>query len=123
MAAYKTKINRFLLVGLLLAAAGDTLSVGQYQILKNIRSNLNGVLTSRPGMVAINSSAVNAINTIRRLNNDLSGASQAFARIISGAGSLYSDNSAHTTFTSRASGFSSNPLTLVPFRPSESPEP
>lgn len=77
-------------------------------------------------MTPFNSSAVAATNihSIHRLNDDTPTAAQTYCRIIGGAnGTVYTDNSAHTAFTSRSTGFSGNPLTFATFRPNQSPSP
>ncbi len=88
-----------------------------------MRQFQQGALQPRPGTTAINASAVaSAVHSIIRLNNSIPAAAQTYARYIGAGTALYSDNSAHTAFTSRASGFSGNPLQFVTMRPRESPE-
>lgn len=93
--------------------------------LKNFRAFLQGVLQNRPGMSVINAVALPdlSIHSAIRLNNYLPSASQTYARYLGAGDELYSDNGAHTTFTTRASGFSGNPLQFVVMRPWQSPEP
>lgn len=125
MAKYLRKQNRFNFLGLNLTRAIDNLPEGKYPIAKNIRSYQQGIIQSRPGETAFNSTASgnNLVHSIKRLNDDIPTASQTYA-IFAGVGtSIYSDTSSHNSLTSRASGFSGLPISLVPFRPSNSPEP
>jgi hypothetical protein len=125
MKEYQHKQIPFVLKGVCLTRAIDFIPDGRVAIARNIRSYQEGVVQSRSGQVAINGSAIADLNihTIKRLNNDIPGAAQAFALIIASGSSLYSDNGAHNAFTSRASGFSGSPLSIIPFRPNASPEP
>jgi len=125
MAKFERKQNRFFFRGLQLSRASDNLEQYKYSIASNIRTYQDGVIQSRPGQSLYNVTPMTDLNvhTIRRLNNDLPTASQAHCIIVGAGDDIYSDNSAHTAFTSRASGFSGSPLSLVPFRPSDSPEP
>lgn len=126
MAKFTRRQNRFDCLGVQLTRAIDNLSPNKYTILRNIRSYQQGVLQSRAGQTAFNASAASGhslFNSIKRLNNDLPSATQAYC-IVAGIGtSIYSDTGSHNSLTSRASGFSGNPLSLVTFRPNESPEP
>src|SRR6266513_2904655 len=106
MAKFQRKQNRFDCLGLSLTRAIDDLPKGKFTILKNVRSYQQGVLQSRPGQTAYNASAIAnpLIHSIKRLNNDLASASQAYAIIIGGGVDIYSDTGTHNSFTSRASG-------------------
>lgn len=125
MANYEHKSQNFYYEGIDLVHDIDTLPPNKYVIARNIRSYQQGVIQPRSGITAINTSAVADlnVNSIKRLNDDTSGASQTFAIIIAAGSSIYSDNSAHTAFTSRASGFSTSPKSIIPFRPNKSPRP
>lgn len=120
---FQPHVNRFIFLGLLLAAAGDVVGPGYYQFLKNVRSIQNGVIEPRKGMIPINATPINSIHSIKRLNDDNSIASQAFQRFIGNSTSLHSDNATHNAFSSIASGFSGNPLSMIPFAPNEAAEP
>lgn len=125
MADHKDRTRRFLLSGLCLSCAIDAMPEGKYPILHNVRTYQLGVIQPRHGQTPYISTPIADLITHStiRLNDDLTGAAQAFAMFLGAGTSLYSDNSTHTLFTNRQSGFSGNPLSLIPFRPTESPEP
>lgn len=126
MAQYTRKPKRFECLGICLSREIDDLPQYKFNILKNVRSYKQGVIQPRSGLLAYNSTPIAdlSIHSMKRLNNDLATASLAFALIIGAGSSIYSDtNISHNSFTSRASGFSGNPLSIVPFRPNNSPEP
>lgn len=95
---------------------------GLVPLANNVRSYREGTIQQRPGLTAINT-AIAAMHSGRQLNNPLASASQSYANFIGASTALYSDNSAHDTFTSRAIGYSGNPLFFIPARPDQSPEP
>lgn len=111
-------------LGIDLASTIDMVADGFYPLLKNVRNYRLG-LRVRPGLIVVNAASIADpnIHSIRTLNNDLPSAAQSFARFLGAATVLYSDNAAHTAFTSRATGFSGKPLQFVPMRPNQSPEP
>jgi len=117
--------QRFAVRGLQLAKNLDELDSSELAIYQNLRQFVIGKLDTRPGLTAINAAAMAdlIVHSVRRLNNDLPSATQSFARVVGAGTSLYSDNGAHNAYTLRASGFSGRPLSLVPFRPEQSPEP
>lgn len=120
---YSRKELKWVSRGINLSRPPDLLEDSQPR-LQNMRAYYQGVLSSRPGMTAINAALPDSnIHSITRLNNSLPSASQSFARFLGAGDDLYSDNAAHNAFTSRASGFSGNPLQFVAMRPRESPEP
>lgn len=94
---------------------------GPYPKLANMRSYVIDEITSRPGTARVNSVALDQTNvhSIRRLNDPLPGAAQSYARVIGAGTKLYVGQ---TSFTAEGTGYSGNPLALVPFRPPQSPE-
>ena len=117
---------KYLLRGLQLNRPIDMiLEPGYYPSLLNIRSYLDGSVSVRPGINRINTAAMPdlSVHSIRRMNDDLTGASQAFTRFVGSGAMLYADNPAHNAFAAIASGFSGDPLSLIPFRPDQSAEP
>jgi hypothetical protein len=91
-----------------------------YPILHNARCYAEQRVQSRPGLVKLGGQyggvAAN-LHSIRRLN-DAFNISAPFARILGVANSLYLATSTIAIDT----GYSGNPLSMVPFRPSQSPE-
>lgn len=129
MAEYKSRSRKFLLKGVNLSRPVDALEVFEYAISRNLRGYVDGTIHTRPGAAALNASAMagGAVHSLKRLNDDvgpvLSTPTQAHARFAGAGTKLYADNSAHNAFTEIASGLSGNPLTWIPFRPEQSPQP
>lgn len=97
----------------------DMIPEGYYPVLRNVRALQNGRIDGRPGMSRVYQNTSNPTHTIRRLNNELPGASPAWT-LLSGAGTRL--DSGQTVAANIATGFSGNPLSMVPFRPEQSPE-
>src|ERR1700733_965782 len=88
-----------------------------YPILRNARMYAPQRLQSRPGLVKIAGAfgAAQSVHSIRRLNDPIDG---TFTRILGAGTSLYQSGSTAAIDT----GYSGNPLSLVPFRPPNSPQ-
>ncbi len=97
----------------------DMIPEGYYPVLRNVRALQNGRIDGRPGNEILYQNTSNPTHTIRRLNNELPGASPAWT-LLSGAGTRL--DSGQTVAANIATGFSGNPLSMVPFRPEQSPE-
>jgi hypothetical protein len=129
MPEFDRKSFKMIIRGMVLGKAGDLLAPDEYAVLQNVRSYSTGVLIQRPGMTAINPSPLiptgNAtIHSIRRLNDDVPGAANQFLRVVGAGTGLYAGTSfTGTELTAIATGFSGNPLSLIPHRPTQSPEP
>jgi hypothetical protein len=124
MQPYKHKQVPFVLKGICLTRAIDFLPDGKVPIAKNVRSYIEGVVQPRAGIASVYAGTVGAVvHSIERLNDEVPSASQAYCLIIGAGTNLYSDDAGHTAFTSRASGFSGNPISIIPYRPNNSPEP
>lgn len=92
--------------------------LGKFPILHNVRTLLTGQLDSRAGSVKINPTALPAaIHSVRRLNDPNLG---SYIRVVGAGTILYTGQS---TFISRDTGYSGSPLSLVPFRPTNSINP
>jgi hypothetical protein len=94
----------------------DSIKQLQYPLLKNVRTYQIGRLEPRPGLTLIGS-VTGPVHSIRRLNNPRTA---DWTRII-GSGTVLSFGQA--SFTQISTGFSGNPLALVPYRPTQSPDP
>jgi hypothetical protein len=129
MADYVRKAIRLILRGLVLSRPIDLLTAGEMAVARNVRSYIGGTVQQRPGQVAINATPLTptgnaAIHSIRRLNDDLSGAANPYLRVVGAGTGLYAGTTfTGTELTAIATGFDSNPLTLIPYRPTQSPEP
>lgn len=118
MQQHKRPSIKMLTTGISIGNRNDLLEQGKFQLLKNIRSNGEGLIKSRPtlGIPIIlspaNSLLVHSIKTIvdKFLNT--------FTRIAGAGDSIYSGNPIPNF---KASGFSGlHPLSIVDFRPEES---
>ena len=91
--------------------------VANYGLLKNMRMDVLGRIFTRPGMAALSSVAFDEtlVHSIRRLNDDFA---STFARICGAGTKLYLNPGVGSLIT----GFSGNPLSLIPFRPERSPQ-
>jgi hypothetical protein len=94
-----------------------SLSPGNYGLLRNARQYLAQRLGPRGGMIVINPAAFDQLNihSIRRLNDKILG---VFPRIYGAGTKLYIGEGT----AAAAVGFSGNPLSLMPYRPDQSPE-
>ncbi len=110
--------ERFICQGLDLVNPPDSVPDGKYPILKNVRAYSN-FLQPRPGTVLIDNLASGSLgpHSIRRLNDQ---SASTFTRVVGSGTVLYTGQG---SFTSRETGFSGDPLTLVPVRPPQSPRP
>lgn len=128
MAEYSHKPRKFLLKGVDLSRPVDLLEPTTYVLARNVRGYIDGTITTRPGAAALAAAlAGGAVHSLKRLNDEigptLSTPTQSYARMAGAGTKLYSDNSAHNAFTEIATGLSGNPLTWIPIRPEQSPQP
>src|SRR5258706_3665514 len=93
----------------------DRLPPGYFPYLFNVRVVQEGRLESRPGYT-LSSSVAASLHSIRRLNYP-----SAYIDLIGAGTSLYAGVQGGA-FGVAASGFSGNPLSLLTFRPDQSPE-
>jgi hypothetical protein len=99
----------------------DLMPADKFPILENVRSYQVGRLEPRAGQVEVNTVAATAlsVHSIKRLNDPLPTAPQPFTRLIGAGTGLYSGT---TAFTVRDTGYSGSPLSMVPWRPEQSPD-
>lgn len=121
MTDFIRKTMRFTCSGVSLNAPVDSPSLtarGKYPILTNLRVYEDGQIDCRKGLTKLGSLALaGVVHSIRRLN-DVQAAT--WTRIAGASTSLVYGQGA---LTSAATGFSGDPLALVPFQPDESPNP
>src|SRR5215831_8080577 len=124
MAEYVKLAQPIVGAGLDLSVPIDRLDDGKLAVADNIRSYTRRQVEGRPGVGVVNATPLDllSIHTIRRLNDPLASASQAFARVVGSGSKLYTDDATHLVYTSCATGFSGDPLQLVPHRPNQSVE-
>jgi hypothetical protein len=96
----------------------DALKPGSYPYLQNTRKLLSGRMTARPplGSNLIPSALPSGVTSLTRMNDPYA-PSPHYVRVIGAAGVMYVES------TSVATGLSTNPLSFLPYRPSESPRP
>lgn len=105
--------------GVCLNCPTDLMPQSKFAILENVRSWTDGVIESRTGLTAIANviTSSTVVHSVRRLNDDVAG---GFVRVV-GTGTKMATGT--TSFTSRSTGYSGNPLGLLPLRPDQSPNP
>ena len=118
----RTKPQKFLTRGMSLSHAHDILPVGKFPLLQNIRSYVEGVIETRPGLNQLNAIALSELNvhSAKRLVNDIPSASPTFTRVVGSGTKLYTVDSG--AGTERDSGYSGDPLSMIRHRPERSPE-
>lgn len=112
---------RAALKGLCLTRPADLVPPGKYPYLKNIRSYVDGEIRARAGLIATLDPAISGqtyLHSVRRLNDDVS--FLGWTRVMGAGTKLYTGT---ITATERDTGYSGNPLALVPYRPEQSPKP
>ncbi len=101
-------------------AALDELSIGEFPYLENVRAIQQGGITTRPGQTDYSIGLPGAVHSIRTLNNVATGKT---VNIIGADKSLYvQPNMAGSPALPIDTAYSGDPLSLVRFRPDQSPE-
>lgn len=114
---FQRDTNRFFCLGLDLNRPVDSVKELHYPRLVNVRTYQIGRLEPRFGLTLIGNRMDGPVHSIRRLNVSRI---STWTRVI-GSGSKL--NTGQTTFTEIDSGYSGDPLALVPYRPAESADP
>lgn len=103
--------------GLGLNSPVDSMTPGKFPILKNVRVLQNGQLDNRAGSAVLTTGIPAPIHSIRRLNDKELG---IYTRLVGAGPSIYAGTN---VFAPIDTGYSGNPLSLVPFRPTNSISP
>ena len=104
--------------GMNLVLPPDMMPPGKYPYAQNVRAYLHGRVTSRTVQGNPVQSLPSLVHSIRRLNDSTPAGPPAGYVLIAGAGqNLYAGGVQVDT------GFSGNPISLVPFRPNQSVQP
>ncbi len=116
---YREDPNAFDAIGIDLNRPVDSLKPGKWSWLKNVRSYQAGTLQPREGTTLIDdvTSGQTPAHSLRRLNDP----ANSTWTLIAGAGTHLGFGQA--TFSDIDSGYSGNPLALVPWKPKDSPKP
>ena len=105
--------QRFDCLGLDLNRPVDSVKPQKFPFLQNVRAYQYGIIQQREGLTDINSvvAANTPTHSVRRLNDPLN---STFTRVV-GTGTVLATG--QTAFTQRDSGYSGDPLAMVPFHP------
>lgn len=106
--------------GMSTVQAPDLIPQGSYAFLQNTRRLLGGRLSARPpiGANQLSASLPSGVTSQVRLNDTTAdGPGLGYVLILGAAGVMYVNAS------SAATGLSGNPLSFLPYRPSQSPQP
>src|SRR5579863_726958 len=115
MADYTRKTFKFIDGGVQTNRPVNLVDDSKYPYLKNVTKLITGALASRYGYTVYNKPGTAAINSIKRAN-DIQSAPSQFGRFVGDtSGALYLNGAALDT------GYSGNPLAIVPYRPLQSP--
>ena len=93
-----------------------------YPLIQNLRTYVSGRVDSRSGLALISAAGTDPVHSIRRLNNDIVSLAVQNSRIVGAGTNIYGQVSLAGALTILDSGYSGNPLSMVPFRPANSPE-
>src|SRR4051812_393102 len=111
--------QRFDLGGIDLNRLPDVVKPGRAPFSKNVRTLNAGQVETRLGLTGGLASGQTPVHSLRRLNDK----NTASAIVLAGAGThLNSADTGLAAATDRDSGYSGDPLTMVPWRPDQSPQ-
>lgn len=116
---YKRQPQKFVCLGLDLNNPVNLLPPGKFPFLSNARTYLEGRVESRSGTSQINPTILpnTNIHSIARVNNYQDANA---IRLLGAASSLYLGSTLGNVFSSIDSGYSGNPLSIVPYKPDQS---
>ena len=123
MPEFKRIPGKFAYSGMDVHHPPDLLPADKVSILFNLQPDIqNGSINLRPAIAALaTTAAASPVHSIVRLNDSVpEAAANPFARFVGAGPKLYSG--AGGALAQIDSGFSGNPLALVPYRPAQSPE-
>src|ERR1700738_5567281 len=124
MANIEHKPQQFVSKGVQTSKPVNRLDAGKFLRLINVRSYIDGLIQTRPGQQRLTTSMADTpFHSMRRRNVLIPSASQAQALIIGAGTKLYSSDSTFSALTIKDSGYSGGYLSMVPHRPTQSPEP
>lgn len=115
---YPRDLQRLNCLGLDVNRPLDSIKEGKFPYLQNVRAYQAGRIESRLGLTDINAvvTGQTPVHSCRRLNDPRNA---SWTRVL-GAGTHLAYG--QTTFTDVDSGYSGDPLALVPYRPDQSPD-
>ena len=115
---YKRTPQKLIFQGLDLNHPVDLMPPGKVPFVNNIRSYQEGIIQSRLGVVRQNTPVTGQVNTLARMNDYIF---NEFIRFMgSSSGTLYVDQNGANSFAFSETGYSGNPVSVVPYRPIQS---
>ena len=126
MPAFNRISGKFAYKGMNVHNPVDLMPPDRCPILFNLQPDLvNDGLSLRPAIYAVaTTAAAQPIHSICRMNDSAPEATKAFSRFVGAASSLYGGQVSNGgPLTALDTGYSGNPLAMVPYRPSQCPEP
>lgn len=123
MSAFTREQRRFYCQGLQITRAADNCTDGKYPFLLNVRSNVQGQIQARDGLVTVGAAIGSGINAVIEMQDPTPFAS-ASPVVVLGAvnGNVYL-GPLTGPFGSIDSGYSGDPVTWAPATPPQSPQP
>lgn len=117
MPDYTRPLKRFLLRGVHLNIVRNLMPEGFYSRLENVWSRSDGTIEARPGLAKVNTATVtNPVHSIKRIND--AAAVDPWTRLWGVGTALFRGKTAPASVDT---GYSGDPLTMIPWRPSQSP--
>jgi hypothetical protein len=121
---FQNKSDIFLNKGAQTTRPVDKLGAGKYLRLYNVRSYVEGAIEGRGGQLqVIGGLADTPTHSIGYLNSPAPSSPQTEALIVGAGTKLYTSNSGLSALTLKDSGYSGRYLSMIPHRPTQSPEP
>ena len=121
MPNYQRDSVRAVCKGLQLTRPVDLLDEGKFPFLSNVRSYTPGEITSRLGLLLVDTLATSPLHSAQMIQDLVPGVTTAWAWLLGAGDSLYLGQSAFGAAID--SGYSGDPISMMPYRPEQSPEP
>ena len=116
---YDRKPQKFICTGIDLNHPVDLVSDGKFPFLQNVRGTGQlGRIDTRAGLIRIGAGPQNNIHTIMRMNDYVF---NEFVRFVGSGTALCLGGVGSGAFPTVETGFSGNPMSVVPYRPEQSP--
>ena len=123
MPDFKRLPGKFIYTGMDIHHPVDLIPEGRSILQFNLQPDTQtGALQVRPPIESVATTPAGApMHSVCRMNDSVPGASQPYTRFAGAAGNLY--YGAGSALSLLDSGYSGNPLAIVPYRPSQAPDP
>ena len=120
MPNYQRDSVRAVCRGLQLTRPPDLVDDGKFPYLQNVRAYTLGEITSRPGLVALATLGATPLHSALLVQDEVPGAALAWAWLLGAGANLYLGQS--TFGAAIDTGWSGDPISMMPYRPEQSPE-